>query len=500
MHATLARGIATAALAAGFAGAGLYLFGNAPAGTFGLSPSFLPGAPLLRVDSVAPGGPAERAGLLAGDVLSARGRSLDDRSSLVLLANLPLVAVGDRAAIVVNRGAQRRDAELNAAPNPESPRLEAVYFAALSMPLLLLGWLIVWKKPRSDDAVTLGAMLMLLGLWNAVPDRIGGAFERLIWYQIVGSLLVTLGVFLAVVFFARYPAGSALGASPLRRLLLRVAVAFTVVQTAGLAYFFVAPVFFGTVPWVVVIGTWSAVVTPLAALACFIDAFRHGDAIERTRLRWLGASFFLGFSGPLLIPPAFGILGPGFTVIHQVLFESTLFILALGLAYAILRRRVMDIAFVLNRALVFSAVSAIVVTLFITFEWLIGLVFIHLSRPTSFTVEVIAAVIIGFSLRPIHERVDRVIDRVFFARRHAAEKALHHRRDADRTAPPPNGNCRRAGGPDCRPKGLGRNSRSRREDERRGFRAGRSGAVANARRISRTRACNERPGRPGHRR
>jgi len=407
----------------GLALAALYLFANAPSGTFGFTGDLLTGGPTIRITAVAAGGAAQREGLHNGDTLTITSSALRDRAPFFLFENAPLVVHGDIVRVKVNGNHFVR---LVAMPNPENPRYEAVYFCILAIPMLLLGWFIVWKRPKHLDASMLGAMLLMFGIWIAVPDRVGAPLPRFLLFEILGSAGVITAVALAAIFFARYPDGRGIRTSRARRVLLRIAIVASTIELALMTFSYAAPGYVGNVPWIV-IPTTVLVLTPvLTAFWCFIEAYRAGDATERMRLRWLGGSYFLGFTGPVLLPPATLLLGPNFTVIHQVLLESSLFILAFGLTYAILWRRIVDISFVLNRALVFSAVSAIVVALFISVEWLAGLMFLNASRPTSFLVEAGIAVAIGFSLRPIHQRVDKSVDRLFFAKRHASEQTLHH--------------------------------------------------------------------------
>ncbi len=98
--------------------------------------------------------------------------------------------------------------------------------------------------------------------------------------------------------------------------------------------------------------------------------------------------------------------------------------LPFGLGYAILRHRVVDIGFVVNRALVFAIVSGIVLLAFGALEWLLGNVLVAVSHITSASLELGLALVLGFSLRSIHAKVDALVDDLFFRDRHQAERAL----------------------------------------------------------------------------
>ena len=52
--------------------------------------------------------------------------------------------------------------------------------------------------------------------------------------------------------------------------------------------------------------------------------------------------------------------------------QLTMVAFPVGMAYAVLKHRLLDIGFVLNRALVFAAVSGVVLALFGTLEFLVN--------------------------------------------------------------------------------------------------------------------------------
>ncbi len=94
------------------------------------------------------------------------------------------------------------------------------------------------------------------------------------------------------------------------------------------------------------------------------------------------------------------------------------------MTYAIVRRRVLDLQFVINRTLVVGVVSLIVVTSFILLEGAIQPVLAGASHATGIVAGGALALGLGFSMRYIHDRVDRAIDTLFFRKRHEDERSL----------------------------------------------------------------------------
>ena len=95
-----------------------------------------------------------------------------------------------------------------------------------------------------------------------------------------------------------------------------------------------------------------------------------------------------------------------------------------GLAYAVLVEHLFDIGFVVNRAVVFAATSAIVIFAFIAIEWVLGKTTAQLGHGQSAAIELALAIVIGLSLRPIHARVDAFAEAIIFGARHFAANAL----------------------------------------------------------------------------
>jgi hypothetical protein len=97
---------------------------------------------------------------------------------------------------------------------------------------------------------------------------------------------------------------------------------------------------------------------------------------------------------------------------------------ALAVTYAVLNRRMLDVGFVLSRTIVVGTVSLIVVTAFVLLEWALGTVLAGASHATGVIANAGLALVLGVSLSFIHKRVDNVVERVMFRKRHEDERAL----------------------------------------------------------------------------
>ena len=170
---------------------------------------------------------------------------------------------------------------------------------------------------------------------------------------------------------------------------------------------------------------WQAWLDAVPILPCFATGILAAMALrgpERQRLGWVFASFGLFW---LVWIAGFVAIALGSTWAHWGDLENAgIFLIPLGLTYAAVSRRLFDLGFVLNRAAVFAGVSAIVVGAFVLLEWALGAWFERSGHETGLAVNAALALVLGLSLRVVHRRVDRVVDTVFFRKRHEDETAL----------------------------------------------------------------------------
>ena len=162
--------------------------------------------------------------------------------------------------------------------------------------------------------------------------------------------------------------------------------------------------------------------TVLIALAAIVARFRAARGIERQQLKWLALLAVLGVAvlALLLVIAQFANLDTG---TGQVAAGVVLGLLsmapALAAAVAILRYRLYDVDVVINRALVYGALTALLGATYIGLVLLIGLA----VGKSGFAVAV-STLAVAALFRPARARVQAAVDRRFYRRRYDAEQAL----------------------------------------------------------------------------
>jgi hypothetical protein len=99
-----------------------------------------------------------------------------------------------------------------------------------------------------------------------------------------------------------------------------------------------------------------------------------------------------------------------------------------GLLYAVLRHRLVDMTFVVNRALVYSATLTVVVAIFTLLESFVEE--IALPHHASLILKLGVPLAVGCSLDAVREQLERASEWLFFRRKFKGEAALrsyaHH--------------------------------------------------------------------------
>lgn len=381
-------------------------------GTFGMT---------LRRDGPASGGYSVvvvDAGSTAARVAIVPGDRVIPDASVDARLNLLYPVPGMQVSVRVVRGSTERTATLIATQGAwESP---GALLTILRLVMVAVAGLVAWRRPDEKAARNLTAFLtsfaLGLGLGNvALPWP---ALTFTVYLLAILPLVYAMGA--VARFSATFPQPDTEGP---RSFLARVA---TVTSSGALVAYplgAVAALYDVVDPRVVelVLGVTVSLCLTVAIIN-FVLAFRKASGSDRQRQLWVLLTFAVGLSGPFAAFVAIGLnrFSPTMDTIALVTIPA----LPIGLAFVILRHRLLDIGFVINRAVVFGGVSVIVVGVFVIVEFLLTKTFEHVSDATNLIVQMGVALSLGLSMRYVHKYVDRFVDDLFFRKRHEAEAAL----------------------------------------------------------------------------
>ena len=383
-----------------------------------------------RITGVTPGGPADRAGLRAGDVLHFDPARNDD---WVLAGYRPMPA-GFRASLPVVRADGRREVATLAPERvaflPTMNDRIALWVRMISCTVFtLIAVLMVWLRP--------GVMTWSLMMWSVSGNpsiifvhyflafQSSGGFESLAFVTPISLSMIAWIVPFAIAF----PGNQAMRWAWWQWLMgLTLFSVFAVYLSSGMS---ITPFERTRFPEAVVL-TWAGVTVLClgAAAAVFVMRYRSSDESSRARLRWglLGMSFafLLYVLWSVQFVTRFAVsdsltanqLTPG----QWIFAFASLFVFPLAFGYGVLRERVVDVQFALSRTVVYGIVSTLVLVFLAVLHWLLGRMIEH-SR-LAFGLEGLAAVALGLVLHRASHGINTGVDRVLFRKHHAAEQRL----------------------------------------------------------------------------
>jgi len=383
---------------------------------------------VIRFDAP-PESAAYRQGLRSGDLLDLRLLAPSERYRWVSYFRL----AGQRTAVPVERNGKRQVVSVE----PESRALSSggvlsfgwdawlAYFGFIWT--LTFAGVIAWRRSDSKEARILALLLSTSVISSCLsPINFVTPWAAL---DAVAAFLSTALYGLTTALLATYAMTFAPPPTLLRRVLMWCSYAgAALIPIYGLTF---------------VVGAWTTALDPMQAwyagpiaqiavavlpfvfpVLCAVATIVQTRGTDRARLVW--ATFALGiqYFAAALVGLATSFNLPVSSNVELLLFNITGFVTPVVLTYVALIRRILDIGFAINRALVFSAVSLVFVGAFLLVEWALGAWLSSASHTTNLVVGAAIALVLGLSLRGIHNRVDQILDTFFFRKRHEDEYAI----------------------------------------------------------------------------
>jgi hypothetical protein len=286
---------------------------------------------------------------------------------------------------------------------------------AAALVCLTLAVVLFWR--RSDDWIVMfiSSYLLLYGTIMAGPLEWAEAFY-LRWpslaVDVVQPLFLTAPT---IALFVLFPDGRFV--PPWTRWLFLLSIPLTV------AMLYLPPAYSWALMGMIVPG----------AIYAQIYRYRHvSTPTERQQTKWVlfGFLLWLVLMGILGVPysiemslPAGSPL-PWWTLVNSAGWWVALTIVPLSLSIGVLRYRLYDIDIIINRALVYGALTAMLVALYFGGIVVLQRVFVFLTGQQSTLAVVASTLLIAALFTPLRRRIQGFIDRRFYRRKYDARKTL----------------------------------------------------------------------------
>ena len=380
------------------------------------------GRTALAVATVTPGSPADKVGVRVGDHFP-ENASLVDR-----------IAATSSARPGVSR---TFEFERNGVPHP-------VTLVALAgrqfVPDNPFSRIFIWLRvPQSIVLAAVAVLLILrvpskmtwglaLFLYNIGPLTVGlryvGALVGPVQEQLIGSAVDAIyisGHVGALVFAQRFPRNEVSGnvAKWIDACAWPATIVFILFSSIGTL---AKTLYVNSSALDFALTTMSRFLTflPFAAAAVLIATLLHATGVERRRLQWVIIGVAIGcIAQPINAWISF-MHFPGGAYAARV-FGMSVIVVPFFVAYGVLRHRVLDVGFVLNRATIYAAVAGALVAVLGLVKLLAGA---YVKGSFASTLQVLTAIGLGLSTQRLYKFADWLVDRYFFPNQHATEKRL----------------------------------------------------------------------------
>ncbi len=175
----------------------------------------------------------------------------------------------------------------------------------------------------------------------------------------------------------------------------------------------------GLTTWLEDLGALALAVAIAGSIASLFVRFRHARNVERQQLKWLsytGALVGVAFAFAIAIET---IVGDRAVDLTNTIVSLSLALVPVAMGIAILRHRLFDIDVVINRTLVYGALTATLGGAYLGLVLLVGLA----VGESGFAVAV-STLAVAALFRPARTRIQAVVDRRFYRRRYDAARTL----------------------------------------------------------------------------
>ena len=369
---------------------------------------------VTQVISIAPGSPADRAGITEGDDVRADPP----------WAFLGYALAGDEIPVTVTHNGVERRVMLIAASDAHLD-INQLRYGVATMISALFGIVVLMRSAGRLPALLLGLGLVAFGRPYIFPQPYEGAGWLFPFTNAIDYLLnaVNFPLFLgfAVSFDASVRGASLRWGWPLFRIMMLASIAIWALawltqtwQLPGSSVFW----------WL----SFQTMVIPMIATVAVLINGRQGAPIAaRRRYTLMLAALVPMFISQTTSNQLFSGLSPAeWTGSPLQIAADTLsgILTPALLAYAILHEKVIDLGFAINRTLVFSIVSAILLAAFGISEWAVEHVLKVEGREANALIDAGIALSLFLGFHRIQHSVRHFVESMFFREWHAAETAL----------------------------------------------------------------------------
>jgi hypothetical protein len=158
----------------------------------------------------------------------------------------------------------------------------------------------------------------------------------------------------------------------------------------------------------------------LLVILSLVLRYRRGDAVEREQIKWFAYPASVAAVASAIGLPSIGLISD----IAWTIAFSAMSLVPVAIAIAILRHRLFDIDVIINRTLVYGALSVLLAAVYIGSVLLLQELLRPLAPDSGLAVAASTLAVVAL-FQPLRRRIQAVVDRRFYRSRYDAEQIVH---------------------------------------------------------------------------
>lgn len=300
-----------------------------------------------------------------------------------------------------------------------------LFFAAFSF---VVGVVIFWRRPEEPVAFFVALTLVAFGSL-AFSEDFGAITANHLSLQWVFAPVIFVGNIFAVLLLYLFPEGRFVPhwTRWLALALIALGICFHFFPDSSLSRWLTSPL-------------GVALSVGFVATGVFAQIYRYlrvSRSLQRQQTKWAVFGIATAMVASQATQATFAMLPRPHVILlllAYTILTSSLLLVPISIGFAILRYRLWDIDLIINRTLVYTALTAGVIGLYVL---VVGSVGVILQVQGNLLVSILAAGLVAVMFQPLRERLQRAVNRLMYGKRDDPYTVLSHlgRRLEARLAP-----------------------------------------------------------------
>ena len=280
-----------------------------------------------------------------------------------------------------------------------------------TLPLILIGCLVFWRKSGNTMGLLFSVVLVTAGSTAVNPYLLGDLLHEYPDLRMPVVFLSFLGNMTPAIFLCLFPDG---------HFVPRWTRWLLILWASHTLYNSISRSFVHNLIWNKFLGPSLIILMMVAGIYAIIFRYRHdAGPIQRQQIKWVIVAIVV----VNIFQIGFNILWhfrqPGFYDLFIFMVYSPLYYLAILFAavcigISISRYRLWDIDFLINRTLVYSLLTAIVVGIYVI---VVGILGTAIQERSNLLISILATGLVAVLVQPLRDRLQRGINRLMYGER-----------------------------------------------------------------------------------